>query len=403
MKPGIMEKMISVEHARRIIDENSFLGEPISVALERAGGSVLAEDLFSRIDIPSFPQSSMDGYAFSFAAWEKGKRLRLSGEVPAGSSRVTEVLPGEAIRIFTGAVVPKGADTVVMQEKSRLESGELEVTDASLQAGDYVRPQGAEIKMGTLALAQSTVLGPAAIGFLAGMGYSQVPVFSKPCISLIVTGNELQSPGEPLQFGQVYEANSFSLIAALQQLGMEKIRKYYCGDNLELLTGLLQEALHESDLVLITGGVSMGDYDFTLKAAEQSGVTSLFHKIKQRPGKPIYFGKKGSTLVFGLPGNPASVLTCFYVYVRPVIEKFMGMQVSMSAMTAELSHQVQKPSGITWFMKGHYQEGKVQALDAQESYRLSSFAVANCLILIAEDRTTYKRGDPVQILLLPVK
>ena len=254
-----------------------------------------------------------------------------------------------------------------------------------------------------LALAQSTVLGPAAIGFLAGMGYSQVPVFSKSSISLIVTGNELQSPGEPLQFGQVYEANSFSLIAALQQSGMEKIKKYYCGDNLELLTGLFQEALHECDLVLITGGVSMGDYDFTLKAAEQSGVKSLFHKIKQRPGKPIYFGKKGSTLVFGLPGNPASVLTCFYLYVRPVIEKFMGLKVSMSAVTAELSHQVQKPSGITWFMKGHYQDGKVQALDAQESYKLSSFAVANCLILIAEDRTLYKPGDPVQILLLPDK
>jgi molybdopterin molybdotransferase len=153
---------------------------------------------------------------------------------------------------------------------------------------------------------------------------------------------------------------------------------------------------------LLTGGVSVGDYDFTLKAAEQCGVESLFHKIKQRPGKPIFFGKREHKRVFGLPGNPASVLTCFYMYVIPVIEKFMGKK-SLQKMTSAVSGSVvNKPGGITWFLKGYYEEGIAKTLDAQESYRLSSFARANCLIQLGEDQTVCRPGDLVEIHLLPV-
>jgi molybdopterin molybdotransferase len=397
-----MEMMISVDAAKKIIEEKSVVGVPVLLPLSEAGGSVLAEDLFARIDIPSFPQSSMDGYAFLFSGWIKGKCLQVSGEMAAGSNRSDKILPGEAIRIFTGAVVPQGADTVLMQEKSKMENGELLVADENLQAGDNVRPQGAEIKKGSLALEKSTHLTPACIGYLAAMGYVQVPVYPKPVISIIVTGNELQPPGQPLQSGQIYEANSFSLAAALQQWGILKVKKYECGDNLKLLSELLKKVLRESDLVLLTGGVSVGDYDFTRRAAEECGVESLFHQIKQKPGKPIYFGKKGDRQIFGLPGNPASVLTCFYLYVVPVLEKYMGMKSSTKITRALSGSLVKKPSGITWFLKGNCEGGIAKTLDGQESYKLSSFAVANCLIQIEEDRTLCKPGDPVDIHLLPL-
>jgi len=394
--------MISVTDAKKIIEENIFTASPVKLPLDEAYRLILAEDLFAGVDVPSFPQSSMDGYAFSYGGWEKGMRLRLSGEMAAGSNSVQKILPGEALRIFTGAAVPEGADTVLMQEKSTCENGELIVTDYKLKAGDNVRLQGAEIKKGSLALSKESLLTPAAIGYLSGIGIGEVLVYPKPVISIIVTGNELQTPGQPLQYGQVYEANSFSLSAALQQYGIEKPKKYYCGDNLEMLTGILDEALSQSDLVLLTGGVSVGDYDFTLKAAALCGIEKLFHKIKQRPGKPIFFGKKGHKLVFGLPGNPASVLTCFYIYVIPVIEKYMGKKALMKVEGAVSGSTVKKPSDITWFLKGFYEAGIAKILDAQESYRLSSFARANCLIQLEEDQTICNPGDRVDIHLLPV-
>jgi molybdopterin molybdotransferase len=394
--------MISVTEAKKIIEENSYTAASVFLSLDKACGLVLADDLFAKIDLPSFPQSSMDGYAFSYEGWEKGKHLLLSGEIAAGSSRQRKIFPGEAVRIFTGAAVPQGADTVLMQEKSKLENGILVVEDDMLKAGDNVRLQGAEVKNGSLALSQSSLLTPAAIGYLAGLGFSQVPVFPKPAISIIVTGNELQSPGKPLQYGQVYEANSFSLAAALNHFGIEELKKFYCDDNQEKLAGILEEALGQSDLVLLTGGVSVGDYDFTIKAAEQCGVKTLFHKIKQKPGKPIFFGKKGRTLVVGLPGNPASVLTCFYLYVIPIIEKYIGKKSLQKMATAVSGSMVKKPAGISWFLKGYFEAGIAKTLDAQESYRLSSFARANCLIQLGEDQIVCNPGDSVDIHILPV-
>jgi molybdopterin molybdotransferase len=402
VKPENLDKMISITDAKKIIEENSLTAAPVIVPLDAACGLVLAEDLFAGIDVPSFTQSSMDGYAFLYGGWEKGKRLHLSGEMAAGSNLVSKISPGEAVRIFTGAAVPQGADTVLMQEKSKLENGELVVEDDKLQAGENVRLKGAEIQKGSLALSKGSLLTPAAIGYLAGLGSGEVPVYPKPVISIIVTGNELQTPGQSLQYGQVYEVNSFSLAAALQQFGIGELNKYYCNDNLDMLTAILEQALSQSDLVLLTGGVSVGDYDFTIKAAEQCGVETLFHKIKQRPGKPIFFGKKQRKLVFGLPGNPASVLTCFYLYVIPVIERFMGKKSPLKMVTAVSGSMVKKPTGITWFLKGYYEAGIAKTLDAQESYRLSSFARANCLIQLGEDLTVCNPGDPVDIHLLPV-
>jgi molybdopterin molybdotransferase len=393
--------MISVAEAKKIVSENVSSLEPEILPLQESAGLTLAEDVYAPMDIPAFPQSSMDGYAFSFDYWQKKKKLEIAGEVAAGNNEIFTLAQGNAVRIFTGAAVPHGADTVVMQEKIKTINGELIIEDENLQAGNSVRPKGSEIKAGALALEKETVLSPAAIGFLAGIGISEVNVYPNPSISIIITGDELQQPGKPLQHGQVYESNSFALKAVLKQLYINNVEVFYASDKREIVTSALEKALQQSDVVLLTGGISVGDYDFVLQAATECRIEKLFHKVKQRPGKPLYFGKKNNKLVFGLPGNPSSVLTCFYQYVVPAIEKMNKRRKLLSVVQAPLSKSFQKAAGLTHFLKGFYDGKTVAPLDAQESYRLSSFARANCLIQVYEDVTECRQGDLVDVHLLP--
>ena len=393
--------MISVTEAKKIISANISSLEPVTSALSDAAGLILAEDVYAATDIPAFPQSSMDGYAFAFAGWKQHKKLKISGEVAAGSNESFTLAPGNAVRIFTGAAVPAGADTVIMQEKTQVENGELKIGDEMLQQGNSVRSKGSEIKAGELALEKESILSPAAIGFLAGIGITEVRVYPNPSISIIITGNELQQPGKPLQHGQVYESNSFALKAVLKQLSIHNIQILHATDKPEIVTATLKTAIEQSDVVLLTGGISVGDYDFVLQAVTECGVEKLFHKIKQRPGKPLYFGKKQNDLVFGLPGNPSSVLTCFYQYVIPALEKLSKRKLSLQSIKIHLGKAFQKTAGLTHFLKGFYDGKTAMVLDAQESFRLSSFAKANCLIQIEEDVTSLGEGELVDVYLLP--
>ena len=393
--------MISVKEAKRIISENVSSLKPVILSLQESAGLILVEDVYASMDIPAFPQSSMDGYAFSFEGWKKYKRLKIAGEVAAGSNEKFTLTPANAVRIFTGAAVPAGADTVIMQEKIQVENGELKIEDETIEQGNSVRLKGSEIKGGELALGKESVLSPAAIGFLAGIGMAEVKVYPNPSITIIITGNELQQPGETLLHGQVYESNSFALKAVLQQLHITDIKILYATDKPEVVTGTLKKALEQADVVLLTGGISVGDYDFVLQATTECGVEKLFHKIKQRPGKPLYFGKKENKLVFGLPGNPSSVLTCFYQYVIPALAKLSKREIGLQTIKTPLAKTFQKNTSLTHFLKGFYNGKTAALLDAQESFRLSSFAKANCLIQVDEDTTSLKEGESVDVYLLP--
>ena len=197
--------MIHVKRANELIAESIRPLQPVSVPLSSAQGHVLAEDVFSQYDIPAYPQSSMDGYVIAF---EAGKLdYQLDGEIAAGSNQQFQLKPGHAVRIFTGAAVPPGADTILVQEKSTIHQGQLQVNDLQLKKGDHVRPVGSEIEKGTKALSKGHLLNAASIGFLAGMGISSVTAFPQPRVTILVTGNELQLPGNPLEYGQVYESN----------------------------------------------------------------------------------------------------------------------------------------------------------------------------------------------------
>ncbi|MCH5717669.1 molybdopterin molybdotransferase MoeA [Niabella hibiscisoli] len=259
--------MISVETARQLVAANTIRLAPVWVPLKDALGKVLAEDIHAEADVPAFAQSAMDGYAFCFDDWSYGIPLTINGEMPAGAAKQKSVAKGEAIRIFTGAPIPSGADTVIMQEKTRAAAHELLIEEERLLSGANVRSAGSEIRKGDLALKINTQLTPGSIGFLAGMGVSKLSVYPDPAITIIVTGDELQEPGEPLSYGQVYESNSYTLLAVLQQAGLMPVQVYKVKDDLLELTTTLHAALEASDLVLLTGGVSVGDYDFVVKAA----------------------------------------------------------------------------------------------------------------------------------------
>lgn len=395
------KEFIPVSEAKKLITDTIEPLPPVRVLLKDAAGLVLAEDIFSVSDVPPFNQSAMDGYALNFDGWQKNGELLIDGEAQAGPAESLPLQAQNSRRIFTGAAVPPGADTVVMQEKTSVNNGELTISDKNIIKGLHVRIKGSEAKAGELALEKHCFLSPPAIGFIAGLGIHELMVFPQPRVSIILTGNELQQPGLQLEHGQVYESNSFALKAALTQAGIPIVNVLSSEDTLQTLTDVLNIALQQSDLVLLTGGVSVGDYDFVIRAAQANGIEQIFHKIKQKPGKPIYFGKKGKKYIFGLPGNPASVLTCFYEYVYPALGILNSSNTDLKHSQAPISSAQKKTSGLTQFLKGYHDGNMVHDLKAQESFRLSSFARANCLIKLDEDQTEIIEGQLVEIHLLP--
>jgi molybdopterin molybdotransferase len=394
-----MKQLISVDEAKELIGKYVQPIVPKKIPLIESIGLKLTEDIISSYDIPAFPQSSMDGYAF---AWDPSlSSYKLIGEVAAGSNDEFKLEHGHAVRIFTGAPLPQGADTVLMQEKAVVVEDKLFIKDESLIKGLNVRGVGTEISKGILALSKGTILSPSSVGFLAGIGISDIEVTSRPSVGIILTGNELQQPGNELSFGQVFDANSFSLVSALKQLHIDDVKLYFAKDDLAVLTDCVKEALSNHDLIMITGGVSVGDYDFTLKACEAAGVESIFHKVKQKPGKPMFFGMRDNKVVFGMPGNPASVLTGFYEYVYSAIYKLMNQDLLFKVIYAPLENDFKKAPGLTHFLKAFYDGEKVSLLTGQESYKLGSFAKANCFAIIPEDISFVEKGSQVEIHLLP--
>lgn len=394
-------EFISVAEARDLIKEYIEILYPVKVSLMDAEGLILAENIFAKADVPPFNQSSMDGYAFSYDSWKKSGQLTIKGEVAAGLAANSILEPHHAIRIFTGAAVPNGADTIVMQEKVNISAGKLLIEDESLVKGVNFRLKGSEIESGALALEKGSVMSPAAIGYLAGVGIHEINAYPNPSVSIVLTGDELQSPGKALEHGQVYESNSFALNAALNQAGISQINFFSSEDTLAALTVIIAKALDKSDVVLLTGGVSVGDYDFVVRAATANGVQQVFHKIRQKPGKPLFFGKKGKKIIFGLPGNPGSVLSCFYEYVLPALGQMSLRNTALKSLKVPLKTALEKPAGLTQFLKGYYDGDSANDLKAQESFRLSSFAKANCLIKLEEGKIAFSENELVEIHLLP--
>lgn len=389
--------MISVEEAKNLIRENIKSLGSIKLKLDDAVDYVLAEDVYSPINYPSFIQSSMDGYAFAYDDIKEG--LEISGVIQAGSTTNMRIEKGQAVRIFTGAPLPKRADTVLIQEKANIEGKTLIVLDDQLQKGANARPIGADIKLNDLALEKGSLLTPGAIGFLASIGITEVAVYKKPFIHIILTGNELTPIGNDLIFGKIYESNSHTLKAALEIAGFKQIEVSIIEDSLKETTEALKTSLEKFDLTLFNGGISVGDYDFVLESCNANKVEQIFHKIKQKPGKPLYIGKKGDKVVCGLPGNPASVLSCYYNYITIVLDQLSNTRTAMQTANAILLNPYRKPAGLTHFLKGLYNasNNEVQILEGQESFKMKSFAIANCFVELPEALTSVESKQVVKI------
>jgi len=387
--------MIEVKEALEIVAANSSNFSTQKIEVRKALGYVLAETIYSPISMPPFRQSAMDGYAFIHS---ERYQYDVVGISQAGDHSNIKLKENEAIRIFTGAYIPDSADTVIMQEHVMAsESSILIATKPEPFAN--VRSKGEQINIEDVVFEANTVITPAAIGFLACLGITEITVYKKPKVAILVTGNELVKPGEELSKGKIYESNSVMLEAALQTIGIKKIKIYSVKDNLKATQKALKSILKKNDVVLISGGISVGDYDFVKDALLNNGVQELFYKINQRPGKPMFFGAKKETLVFALPGNPASSLTNFYIYVYPAIRNRMGFSnTHLPKIVRKLNSAVENKTGKTLFLKALYDEENVTILDGQSSAMLNSFAIANGLVIVPQDVENMEKGELVTIL-----
>jgi len=390
--------MIDVDAAKSIVRQLSYMPKIIRLPLTASLGYVLSADVLAPIYMPPFDQSAMDGYALRLG---KGLEYKIIGEVQAGSAENPSMEMGDAVRIFTGAAVPSAANAIIMQEKTRVEAAILHLEEIPKPAAN-IRPLGEQIKQGEIALEKGTELSPAAIGFLAGIGVLEVAVFQKPSIAVVVTGDELVSAGRELERGQIYESNGIMLANALQQTGFEAPKVVRVKDDYHATKTLLKGLLETQDFVLISGGISVGDYDFVGKALLELGVEQLFYKVRQKPGKPMFLGKTATSVVFALPGNPAAALSCYYQYVLTALKQAVGLpNFALKKVYLPLSKAYVKKGNRAHFLKAKLTDASVEILDGQSSAMLFSFAYADALIYIPQDQMQTAAGALVEVHLLP--
>ncbi|CAM5657851.1 molybdotransferase-like divisome protein Glp [Streptomyces chartreusis] len=408
--------------------------EPIELQLLDAQGCVLVDDVTVQVSLPPFDNSSMDGYAVRVADVEGAGEefpavLEVVGDVAAGQADAPQVGPGQAARIMTGAPLPPGAETVVPVEWTDGGLGEGPVT--GMRAGSaspegasghvhiyrpakaraHVRAKGSDVKAGDKALAAGTVLGPSQIALLAAIGRGTVRVRPRPRVVVMSTGSELVQPDEQLAEGQIYDSNSFSLTAAARDAGAIAYRVGAVADDAETLRSTVEDQLVRADLMVTTGGVSVGAYDVVKEALshvgdeDEAGSGIEFRKLAMQPGKPQGFGSIGPdhTPLLALPGNPVSSYVSFEIFVRPAIRALMGLQdVHRPRTTAKLTadEALTSPKGRRQFLRGSYADGEVRPVGGAGSHLIAALAHADALIVVPEDTESVEPGTEVEVVLL---
>ena len=389
-----MNEFVAVSKAKELLKGLAFSPKTQLVSLANSVGKFLASPVLAPMNVPSFDNSGMDGYAF---AWEDlGESRKLAQVVQAGSNPDFTLEKGTAVRIFTGAPVPDGADTVVQQEWVTVVGDTVFFELEKLVKGMHVRKAGSQCQEGEIILNSGTQVTPGTIGLLASLGIEQVEVFRSPNVSIILTGDEIIEIGQALQPGQIYNANGPALIAYLSQMGITEVKVLKVKDEKTEVTRVIGEALEASDVVLLTGGISVGDYDFVKESLAENGVEQLFYKVKQKPGKPIFAGVKGEKMVFALPGNPASVLTCFIQYVKPFLLRLLGNPDAWTAPAYfPIASDFTKKAPLTFFLKAKLENNQVIILPAQESFNLLSFGIADGVVEIPQELEHIESGSLV--------
>ena len=392
------------EALERILAEVKAVDGSETLAVRSALGRVLAADVESAIDVPAHTNSAMDGYALSGADLpaDGERHFEVIGTAAAGRPCGTAVAAGQCVRILTGAPMPAGADTVVMQE-SVTRDGDTLIVGAGQKPGQHVRQAGEDIAAGSVALRAGTRLLPAQIGILGSIGVGEVSVRRRPRVAFFSTGDELRRVGEALGEGQIYDSNRYTIHGMLTRLGVEVLDMGIVRDERDAVARAFAAAAAVADAIVTSGGVSVGDADYVTETLERTGTVG-FWKVAIKPGRPLAFGRIGNALFFGLPGNPNSVMATFYQLVQPALQALAGMPdpappLTMPAVSASALH---KKPGRTEFQRGVLSRGSdgrlvVHKTGRQGSGVLSSMAAANCFIVLPEDAGPVSEGDEVAV------
>ena len=358
---------------------------------------VSADEVFAPINVPSFDNAAMDGYAFRFEDFLNELNLQIINEIQAGTDALLPLKKGEAARIFTGAPIPENGDTVIPQEDVLVENGMLKF-QKKVNKNANVRQKGTQTQKGTLILKKNTKITAEYIGFLATFGIAELEVFAPPKIGIITTGKELVKAGNSLENYQIYDSNSVFLTAAFEEIGLKLSFSIWVDDNKNELKNAIQENVEKVDVLIFTGGISVGDYDFLKPVLDDLDVQESFYRVKQKPGKPLFFGTLNNTEIFALPGNPSAVVMCFHVYLKPFIKEKMGIESFTKKEFGILMNEYIKKSGLAHFVKAFVENNKVEILNNQLSYQMDAYTKANAFAILTENQEYFQIGDKVEVL-----
>ena len=390
--------MIEVEQAIELIETNAAPSETERCDTNKALGYVSMQNVLSPINMPPFNQSAMDGYAIHFD--DSISSYLIIGEIPAGKNpSQIKLNKGEAARIFTGAEIPVGCSSVIQQEWCTQKKNIL-TFNKEIKNNLNIRPIGEEVKEGEIVIQKGCKLNAATIGFLASLGISSIEVNKKPKIGIVITGSELINLDDEWAPGKIYESNSYLLESILNTFGHNSVSIYKAKDSFDATKTAAKNAIQENDVVLFSGGISVGDYDHVYNVLKELNVETIFYKVKQKPGKPLYFGKVGSKAIFGLPGNPGSALTCFYIYVLRYLSIYRNVEYPIKKQTIRLQSNYRKKAGRSEFIKAIVKGDKAEICDFQNSSMLRAFVEGNGLIYMNDKIENPKQGDRFDCYLL---